>query len=54
MGKLVWFARWHVARWMVHTALTIAPKGPPRTLLVGYLNAYGREVMEALSEHSDA
>jgi hypothetical protein len=44
----VWYARWHLANWMVHAALKVAPKGPARTLLVDYLNAYGREVLDAI------
>lgn len=48
MAKALWYARWHLARWLVHGGLVIAPKGPARDLLVGYLNAYGREVMETI------
>ena len=48
ISRLAWFARWHVARWMIHTALRIAPAGPARSLLVDHLNAYGRTVLAAL------
>jgi hypothetical protein len=48
ISRLAWFARWHVARWMIHTAMRIAPAGPAQTLLVDHLNAYGRTVLAAL------
>lgn len=48
MPKWLWFLRWQVARWMVHTALQIAPAGAARDLLVRRLNEYGREIMIAL------
>lgn len=48
ISRLAWFVRWHVARWMIHAALRIAPAGPARTLLVDHLNAYGRALLAAL------
>ena len=52
MKKTIWYARWHLARWMIHTALWIAPRGKARDLLVAYITGYGHEIMEALGlEH---
>lgn len=44
MKRLVWFARWHASRALIHFGLMVAPRGPARTLLVRYLNDFGREV----------
>lgn len=42
--------RWHVARWMIHAAIRVAPSGPARAALVAHLEAFGAEVMRALAE----
>lgn len=51
MSRALWFIRWHISRAMIHTALKVAPKGPARSLLYAYLNAYGRDVLEQLAEN---
>ncbi len=50
MSRAVWFARWHITGGLVWLALKIAPKGAARDLLLSYLNAYGREVMQTISD----
>ena len=51
MTRVLWFTRWHIARWMIHTALHIAPHSKAKTLLLAYLNGYGQEIMDAIGIH---
>jgi len=44
-----WLLRWHVARWMIHTALKVAPQGHGRDRVVSALWAAGNHVRETVA-----
>ena len=45
-----WLLRWHVARFLIHLGIAIAPDGPVRDLLLRYLEAFGDEILRAYSQ----
>lgn len=48
-SKLIWMARWHVARAAIHAALWLAPRGAARDRLMAYIEAFGDEVATAIA-----
>lgn len=55
MSRLIWFARWHIARWMIHVAaLRIAPPGHARDRVVSALWAAGNHMRETVAKGKSA
>lgn len=50
MDRPIWYARWHVARWMIHTALLIAPPGRARASLTAWITIWGEHVVAAAKQ----
>lgn len=48
-GGMMFYTRWQVARFLVSLALWVAPRGPARSMLLVYLNDFGAEVMDKIS-----
>lgn len=48
MGDAIFYARWQVARALIHLGIRLAPEGSAKALLVRYLNTYGAEIMVAI------
>jgi len=44
-----WLLRWHVARWMIHTALKVAPAGGARDVVESALWLVGHHMRETIA-----
>lgn len=45
---MMWRIRWHIARFLVHLGLHIAPRGPARDLFVSALERESAAILRAL------
>ena len=53
-NRMIWLMRWHIARFLIHAGLGIAPDGVVRDLLFRYLDAFSDEIMTAVHKRGNS